>query len=215
MRWGAAEARISLSDYRMVIYALALILIRSAATGTIRRPRDLGLSPQSWQFWRSKSAVSTPSGARMSETPTSRKKQSREAAKARSQTRRKSEQENSIPPPTAGPATLVAASKRGPAVPSRKAISCAETREPKEKSLDFNLHFAIFNLQSPVSLSSSRSHLRALRGSSSMTDVLPYSSAHPTNNAACSTRRESPSPSADSRQCRISISRFPPEASMA
>jgi branched-chain amino acid transport system permease protein len=64
MRWGAAKAGISLSDYRMVIYALALILIMNVRPQGLFGVREIwDYLPQSWQFWRSKSAVATPAGA--------------------------------------------------------------------------------------------------------------------------------------------------------
>jgi len=64
MRWGAAKAGISLSDYRMVIYALALILIMNVRPQGLFGVREIwDYLPRSWQFWRRQSAITTPSGA--------------------------------------------------------------------------------------------------------------------------------------------------------
>jgi branched-chain amino acid transport system permease protein len=64
MRWGAAEAGISLSDYRMVIYALALIVIMCVRPQGLFGVREIwDYLPQHWQFWRERSAVATPVGA--------------------------------------------------------------------------------------------------------------------------------------------------------
>jgi branched-chain amino acid transport system permease protein len=64
MRWGSAKLGINLSDYRMVIYALALILIMNIRPQGLFGVREIwDYLPPSWQFWRGKSAVATPSGA--------------------------------------------------------------------------------------------------------------------------------------------------------
>jgi branched-chain amino acid transport system permease protein len=64
MRWGARKLGISLSDYRMVIYALALILIMNLRPQGLFGVREIwDYLPPTWQFWRGKSAVATPSGA--------------------------------------------------------------------------------------------------------------------------------------------------------
>ena len=64
MRWGAARAGISLSDYRMVIYALALIVIMCVRPQGLFGVREIwDYLPQSWQFWRSTSAIAAPAGA--------------------------------------------------------------------------------------------------------------------------------------------------------
>ena len=64
LRWGAARAGINLSDYRMVIYALALIVIMSARPQGLFGVREIwDYLPESWQCWRGKSGVAVPTGA--------------------------------------------------------------------------------------------------------------------------------------------------------
>ncbi len=61
---GAARAGISLSDYRMVLYALMLIMIMIVRPQGLFGVREVwDYLPDSWQFWRSKSAVALPAGA--------------------------------------------------------------------------------------------------------------------------------------------------------
>ncbi len=64
MRWTAARLHIDLSDYRMIIYALALIvmmIVRPQGLFGIREIWDY--LPRSWQFWQSESAIVVPPGA--------------------------------------------------------------------------------------------------------------------------------------------------------
>jgi hypothetical protein len=64
MRWTAHLLHIDLSDYRMIIYALALIImmiVRPQGLFGIREIWDY--LPQSWQFWRTDSAIIVPPGA--------------------------------------------------------------------------------------------------------------------------------------------------------
>jgi branched-chain amino acid transport system permease protein len=64
MRWGAAKAGISLSDYRMVIYALALIVIMCVRPQGLFGVREIwDYLPESWQFWRRDASTAAPAGA--------------------------------------------------------------------------------------------------------------------------------------------------------
>jgi branched-chain amino acid transport system permease protein len=64
LRKGATLAGISLSDYRMVIYALALIVIMIVRPQGLFGVREIwDYLPESWQFWRSKSGIDLPAGA--------------------------------------------------------------------------------------------------------------------------------------------------------
>jgi branched-chain amino acid transport system permease protein len=64
MRWIARREGIDLSDYRMVIYALTLIVVMIARPQGLFGVREIwDYLPRSWQFWNRKSAISVPTGA--------------------------------------------------------------------------------------------------------------------------------------------------------
>jgi branched-chain amino acid transport system permease protein len=64
MRWGAIWLKIDLSDYRMVIYALTLIVVMIARPQGLFGVRELwDYLPRSWQFWNRRSGIPVPSGA--------------------------------------------------------------------------------------------------------------------------------------------------------
>jgi branched-chain amino acid transport system permease protein len=64
LRWTAIWLGIDLSDYRMVIYALALIIIMIVRPQGLFGVREIwDYLPRAWQFWRSDSAIIVPPGA--------------------------------------------------------------------------------------------------------------------------------------------------------
>jgi branched-chain amino acid transport system permease protein len=64
MRWSARWMKIDLSDYRMIIYALALIIMMIVRPQGLFGVREIwDYLPRSWQFWRGDSAIVVPPGA--------------------------------------------------------------------------------------------------------------------------------------------------------
>jgi branched-chain amino acid transport system permease protein len=64
MRWTARWRGIDLSDYRMIIYALALIIMMIVRPQGLFGVREIwDYLPRSWQFWRGDSAIIVPPGA--------------------------------------------------------------------------------------------------------------------------------------------------------
>jgi branched-chain amino acid transport system permease protein len=64
LRWGARWAGIDLSDYRMVIYALALIVMMIVRPQGLFGVREIwDYLPRSWQFWHTEAAIVVPPGA--------------------------------------------------------------------------------------------------------------------------------------------------------
>jgi branched-chain amino acid transport system permease protein len=64
MRWTARWRGIDLSDYRMIIYALALIIMMIVRPQGLFGVREIwDYLPRSWQFWNRKSGISVPTGA--------------------------------------------------------------------------------------------------------------------------------------------------------
>jgi hypothetical protein len=64
MRWGARLAGINLSEYRMVIYALALIVMMIVRPQGLFGVREIwDYLPRRWQFWQNRSAFDAPAGS--------------------------------------------------------------------------------------------------------------------------------------------------------
>jgi branched-chain amino acid transport system permease protein len=64
MRWTARWLHIDLSDYRMIIYALALIIMMIVRPQGLFGVREIwDYLPRSWQFWRGDTAIIVPPGA--------------------------------------------------------------------------------------------------------------------------------------------------------
>jgi branched-chain amino acid transport system permease protein len=64
LRWTARWMGIDLSDYRMIIYALALIVMMIVRPQGLFGVREIwDYLPRSWQFWRGEAAIVVPPGA--------------------------------------------------------------------------------------------------------------------------------------------------------